>query len=92
MQVREAVRKASQYLPDVLEGARDKELQLEGVEKTDDGRNWKVTFSYSSGMRLPGSITRSGKDEWDRDYWTVKVRDSDGEFIGAQNGVLLGEF
>lgn len=92
MQVKEAVQKASKYLPEVFESAAGKELRLEGVEKSEDGRNWKITFSYSSGMQIPASMTRSGRDELDRDYWTVKVRDSDGEFIGAQNGLLLGEF
>ncbi len=84
MQVKEAVQKASEYLPEVFETAADKELRLEGVEKSDDGRFWKVTFSYGAthGISL-GSLLR--------DYKTVKLRDDNGEFIGAQDGKLLGD-
>ena len=86
MQVREAVQKATEYLPEVFETAADKELRLEGVEKTDDGRFWKVTFSYDSGQYTPSSLMSLL-----RTYKTVKLRDDNGEFIGAQDGKLLGE-
>lgn len=85
MQVKEAVQKASQYLPDVFETAANKELRLEGVEKTDDGRFWRVTFSYDSSSDRPSSFTSLL-----RAYKTVKIRDDNGEFIGANDGNLLG--
>ena len=81
MQIKEAVQQASKYLPDVFESAAGRELRLEGVEKTDDSRFWKITFSYSLGD--------SGFEAIDRDYKTVKLRDSDGELMGVQNGMLL---
>jgi hypothetical protein len=83
MQVKEAVDKASLYLPEIFDSARGKELRLEGVEKTEDGRFWKVTLSYDpqEGALLHGI----------REYKTVKLRDDSGEFIGAQNGVLLAQ-
>ncbi len=81
MQIKEAVQQASKYLPDVFESAAGRELRLEGVEKTDDGRFWKITFSYSA--------PDSGFEALDRDYKTVKLRDSDGELMGVQNGMLL---
>jgi hypothetical protein len=84
MHVKEAVEMASQYLPQIFESARSKELRLEGVEKSEDGRFWKVTFSYDSSS--PSSVMRILPE-----YKTVKLRDDDGEFIGAQNGVLLGQ-
>ncbi len=83
MQVKEAVEKAQQHLPEIFESAQGKELRLEGVEKTEDGRFWKVTFSYHSSHSLLGSLIR--------EYKTVKLRDDSGEFIGAQNGVLLAQ-
>lgn len=86
MQVKEAVQKASEYLPEVFETAAEKELRLEGVEKSDDGRFWKVTFSYNSSQNEPSSLMSLL-----RTYKTVKLRDDNGEFIGAQNGKLLGE-
>jgi len=82
VQVKEAVQQASKYLPDVFDSAAGRELRLEGVEKTEDSRFWTIAFSYS-----PGD---SGFDALSRDYITVKLRDLDGEFIGARNGVLLG--
>jgi hypothetical protein len=81
MQVKEAVQRASQQLPEVFPEAAKYELRLEGVEKTDDGRFWKVTFSYAEQGGLLGKIGR--------DYKTVKLRDSDGELMGAQGGMLL---
>jgi hypothetical protein len=83
MQVKEAVEKASQYLPEIFESARGRELRLEGIEKTDDGRFWKVTFSYDPAV---SSLLHAI-----REYKTVKLRDDSGEFIGAQNGVLLAQ-
>lgn len=83
MQVKEAVEKARQYLPEIFDSAQDKELRLEGVEKSEDGHFWRVTFSYDP---LDGSILKSF-----REYKTVKLRDDSGEFIGAQNGVLLAQ-
>ena len=83
MQIKEAVQQASKYLPDVFDSAAGRELRLEGVEKTDDSRFWTIAFSYTLGD--------SGFDALSRDYKTVKLRDSDGELIGARNGVLLGE-
>jgi hypothetical protein len=83
MKVKEAVQQASRYLPDVFASAAGRELQLEGVEKTDDSRFWTITFSYTTGD--------SGLAAISRDYKTVKLRDSDGELMGARNGMLLGE-
>jgi hypothetical protein len=83
MQVKEAVQQASKYLPDVFDAAAGRELQLEGVEKTDDSRFWTVAFSYSLGDE--------GTARLSRDYKTIKLLDSTGEFIGARNGVLLGD-
>ncbi len=82
MQVKEAVEKASVYLPEIFDSAQGRELRLEGIEKSEDGRFWKVTFSYDpadSESFLRGL----------REYKTVKLRDESGEFVGAQNGVLL---
>jgi len=84
MQVKEAVEKASSYLPEIFDSAQGKELRLEGVEKSEDGRFWKVTFSYDPTIGNP--LLRSM-----REYKTVKLRDDSGEFIGAQNGVLLAQ-
>lgn len=77
MQVKEVVQKAKQYLPEVFESAAGQELRLEGVEKTGDGAAWKITFSF--------------REDLGRDYKTVLLRNSDGEFLGARNGVLLDQ-
>jgi len=83
MQIKEAVQRASKVLPDVFESAAGRELRLEGVEKTDDSRFWKITFSYALGD--------SGFEADMRDYKTVKLRDIDGELMGVQNGMLLSQ-
>ncbi len=83
MQVKEAVQRASKYVPDIFDSATGRELRLEGVEKTDDSRFWTVAFSYSLGDE--------GFDALSRDYKIIKLRDSTGELIGARNGVVLGE-
>jgi hypothetical protein len=81
MQVKEAVERASRHLPEVFPAAANRDLRLEGVEKTDDGLFWKVTFSYTE--------SDSGLGPLDRDYKTVKLRDANGELMGAQGGMLL---
>jgi len=81
MQVKEAVQRAGELLPEVFPVAAQRELRLEGVEKTDDGLFWKVTFSYYESGGPLGLISR--------DYKTVKLRDSNGELMGAQGGMLL---
>ena len=83
MQVKEAVEKAQHYLPEIFGSAQGKELRLEGVEKSEDGRFWKVTFSYDPSGNVLGSLMR--------EYKTVKLQDDTGDFVGAQNGVLLGQ-
>jgi len=80
MRVGEAVLAANAGLLEVFPDAQDKELLLEGVEKSDDGRFWQVTFSYST---VAGS-----HDPLARSYKTVKLRDEDGELMGARNGFL----
>lgn len=89
MRVKEAVQKASRYLPEVFESAAGKELRLEGVEKSEDGRFWKVTFSYDTNAPSTGLAVRV--PSLLRDFKTVKIRDDNGELIGAQNGALLGQ-
>ena len=82
MQVKEAVEQASKYVAEVFDSAKGRELRLEGIEKTDDGKFWKVTFSYDT--TSPSAFLKNL-----RDYKTVKLRDIDGEFMGAQDGNLL---
>jgi len=80
VQFKEAVRRAQSYLPDIFESAAGKEMQLEGVELSDDTKFWTVTFSYwpsgESTTFLP------------REYKSIKLRAEDGEFFGARNGLL----
>ena len=80
MQIKDAVQQASLHLTDVFEAAAGRELRLEGLEKTDDSVFWQITFSY-----IPDS-TRT--DVFAREYKTVKLRDSTGEFMGVQNSYL----
>lgn len=72
VQVGEAVQKSKVYLGEVFPDAKGRELQLEGVELSDDGKFWYVTFSY------PVVFT---------DYKTIKISAEDGKFFGARNGV-----
>jgi hypothetical protein len=81
MQVKEAVELATRQLPEVFPASQGRELTLEGVEKTEDSRFWKITLSYPAGDE--------GFARLDREYKTVKLRDSDGEFMGARTGFLI---
>jgi hypothetical protein len=81
VQVKEAVQRAKQYLPEIFESAAGRELNLEGVELTNDSKFWTVTFSYT-----PPRERFAG-----RDYKTVKLRADDGEFFGARDGLTYSE-
>ena len=76
------MQQASRYLPEIFETAAGHELRLEGVEKSDDDRFWSVTFSYST-------KTLSEGNEFFRDFKTIRLRDADGEFVGARDGMVL---
>jgi hypothetical protein len=84
MQLREAIQRAGEFLPEIFEDAAGKQLELEGVEKSDDGLYWRVTFSYEPTPTV--ALLRSL-----RKYKTIKLRDGDGEFVGAQDGRLLAQ-
>jgi len=60
---------------------KDQALQLEGVELSDDGQFWYVTFSY-----VESQIGGAG-DPTFPSYKTIKVRAEDGQFYGARNGL-----
>ena len=82
MDVKQAVQQASKYLPEIFETAAGRELRLEGVEKSEDERFWSVTFSYPT-------RTKQEESEYFRDFKTIRLRDVDGEFVGARNGMVL---
>ena len=81
MELSEAVRTASKYLPEAFSDSADKDLRLEGAEKSNDEKYWWVTLSYPrQGERL---------EPFYREYRTLKVRDADGALLGARNGTYL---
>ena len=80
MRVKEVVLAAQQGLLEVFPEADGCALRLEGVEKSDDSRFWQVTFSYVGPDESPLLPYRA--------YRTVKLRNEDGEFMGARNGFL----
>lgn len=81
MQVRSAVQVASRHLAEVFPDAAGCELRIEGAEKSDDEKYWWITFSYP---RQEGKV-----EPFYREYRTVKLRNSDGELMGARNGTFL---
>ncbi len=81
MLVREAVQAAGQHLAEVFPDSVGCDLRLEGAEKSDDERFWWVTFSY------PRQEARI--EPFYREYRTVKLRNADGELMGARNGTFL---
>ncbi len=85
VQVTEAIQKSKTYLGDVFPSAKGQDLLLEGVELSDDGKFWYVTFSYSA----PES--EKNNDDFGapryQTFKTIKVRSEDGQFFGARNGL-----
>lgn len=81
MQVREAIEKSKTYLEEVFPFLQGSALQLEGVELSDDGQFWYVTFSYPE--RSLGGVSVATFPA----YKTIKVRAEDGVFYGAKNGL-----
>jgi hypothetical protein len=82
LEVKEAVKKAKGYLPDLFfeSGHQIADLRLEEVELSDDDKYWAVTFSY---LRTdnPGPVSF-------REYKTIRIRTEHGEFVGVRNGML----
>jgi hypothetical protein len=73
--VKQAIQKAEQFLPEVFPVPKDADLLLEGVELTDDENVWTVTLSFKQGT-------------FGRAYRTVRMKAADGQFISARNGML----
>jgi len=82
LQVKDAVKRAREYLPELMfDGPRQiADLRLEEVEISEDERFWAVTFSY-----LPVDSTSPIPL---RQYKTVRIKAIDGEFVGVRNGML----
>jgi hypothetical protein len=81
MLIKEAIYAAQAGLVEVFPETEEKELRLEGVEKSDDDRYWQVTFSYSTSADKADPLART--------YKTVKLRNQDGELMGARTGFLF---
>ncbi len=79
MKVREAIELATGHLAEVFPESSSLTLRVEGVERSDDEKYWKVMFSYPRAQR---------EEPFYRDYRTVRLRDADGAFMGAVNGLL----
>ncbi|MDQ2925159.1 MAG: hypothetical protein M3R43_06335 [Acidobacteriota bacterium] len=73
--VKQAIQKAEQFLPEIFPVPKDVDLLLEGVELTDGGDVWTITLSFKEGT-------------FGRAYRTVRIRGTDGQFVGARNGML----
>ena len=80
MTIQEAVETATRHLAEVFPESAHCVLRVEGLERSDDEKYWKVMFSYP---RDQGRI-----EPFYRDYRTVRLRDADGAFMGARNGLL----
>jgi hypothetical protein len=85
VQVGEAVQRSKVYLGEVFPSAKDQELQLEGVELSDDEKFWYVTFSYLAPVEEKDASSFSAPRF--PTYRTVKLSSEDGQFFGARNGV-----
>ena len=80
MKVNEAVQEATKQLAEVFPDSNGPELRLEGVQRTEDEKYWQIMFSYPE---------KEGRTEpFYRNYRTVKLRDADGAFMAAVNGLL----
>ena len=81
VQVAEAVQKSRTYLGEVFPSSKDQPIQLEGVELSDDGQFWYVTFSYAEPNQGGVVVTTFPA------FKTIKMRADDGQFYGAKNGL-----
>lgn len=87
LNVKEAVRKAQTYLPEVFESAAGASLQLEGVELSEDSKFWLVTFSYSLSPDM--MLGLDGKPAiTPREYKTIKLDSASGSLFGARNAFV----
>jgi hypothetical protein len=85
LNVKEAVRKAQTYLPEVFESAAGASLQLEGVELSEDSKFWLITFSYYPKDAL---VDSEGTLLSSRQYKTIKLDAMKGELLGARNAFV----
>jgi len=87
VQLKDAVSRARAYLTDFFSMNSVKELQLEGVELSEDEKYWLVTFSYFGPEELSDAEPSFGKPFY-KTYKSVKIKASDGSLVGLKNGLL----
>jgi hypothetical protein len=82
LQVKDAVKQARAYLPELMfEGPHQiADLRLEEVEISEDEKFWAVTFSYMP-LESANPIPL-------RQYKTVRIKANNGDFVGVRNGML----
>ena len=88
LRVQEAVKQAKAYLPELFFDAVDKieDIRLEEVELSEDEKSWAVTFSFvPANQPTPSLMSMLAAT---RRYKTIRIRSTDGQFIGVRNGML----
>ena len=93
MEVKEAVRKALEYVSDTFSDAKLSNLGLEEVEYDDTNARWKVTVGFSRPWDYPQKSAIEAMSEnpftkpsrpISRTYKVVEIRDSDGKAIAIK--------
>jgi len=84
MDVKEAVKKAIEYVSDIFEPEQPQNIGLEEVVFNEDENAWEVTVGFSRPWDHPKSVLATQSLNPTRQYKVVKIDNESGEAIAIK--------
>lgn len=84
MNVKEAVKKAIEYVSDIFEPEQPQNIGLEEVVLNEDENAWEVTVGFSRPWDHPKSVLATQSLNPTRQYKVVKIDNESGEAIAIK--------
>ena len=82
--VKQAVSKAMESAKSLYEGSEIRNLLLEEVELSEDGKNWLVTIAFTQQDSSKSTSPTSTGPAYERAYKVIKLRADTGEVIAMK--------
>jgi len=84
MDMKEAVKVAKDYIQQLLVDEKISDLGLEEIEQNPRSGTWNITLGFSRPWDSRNNIALLGGAAPRRTYWTLQVRESDGEVLSVR--------
>ncbi len=82
--VKQAVSKAIESAQNLYEGSAIRDLLLEEVELSEDGKHWLVTIAFSRQDTAKSTTSASSSANYERAYKMIKLRADTGDVVSMK--------